>query len=139
MPFGGPMADRLAIRELIETYSDAVCRRDMVAWGATWTDDAVWGSRDGALSGREAIVARCAKVLDGLGYIQFRALPGAIEVQGDTAQARTYVHTTRTTASGELQIFEATYLDTLRRTPDGWRFSGRDIDQPTLHRLATLD
>jgi hypothetical protein len=28
MPFTGPAEDRLAIRELLEAYADAVCRHD---------------------------------------------------------------------------------------------------------------
>jgi hypothetical protein len=35
MPSTGPAEDRLAIRELLETYADAVCRRDADDWGAT--------------------------------------------------------------------------------------------------------
>ena len=34
MPFTGPAEDRLAIRELLETYADAVTRCDAEAWGA---------------------------------------------------------------------------------------------------------
>ena len=37
MPFTGPAEDRLAIRELIESYADAVIRTDAEAWGATWS------------------------------------------------------------------------------------------------------
>lgn len=34
MPFTGPFEDRLAIRELIESYGDAVTQRDVDAWAA---------------------------------------------------------------------------------------------------------
>ena len=36
------VADDLAIRDLVYRYSDAVCRRDQVAWSATWAEDGVW-------------------------------------------------------------------------------------------------
>jgi len=36
MAFTGPFEDRLEIRELLETYSDAVCKVDADAWAATW-------------------------------------------------------------------------------------------------------
>ena len=39
MAFTGPLEDRIAIRELLETYADAVCRVDAEAWGSTWAED----------------------------------------------------------------------------------------------------
>ncbi len=46
MPFTGPAEDRLAIRELLEAYADAVNRCDAVGWGATWAEDAEWSLPD---------------------------------------------------------------------------------------------
>lgn len=61
MPFTGPAEDRLAIRELLEAYADAVCRSDAEDWGATWADDAEWSLPDypeiGTTKGKAAIVA----------------------------------------------------------------------------------
>ena len=36
------VSDRLAIREVIELYSDAVTRRDWETTGALFAEDAVW-------------------------------------------------------------------------------------------------
>ena len=36
MAFEGPIEDRLAIRELIENYADAVFQRDEERWAANW-------------------------------------------------------------------------------------------------------
>ena len=38
----GPLEDRLAIRELVDSYNDAVMRFDGEAWAANWRDDATW-------------------------------------------------------------------------------------------------
>ena len=61
MPFTGPAEDRLALRELLETYADAVTRCDAQAWGDTWAEDAQWSLPDypeiGTTQGRAAIVA----------------------------------------------------------------------------------
>lgn len=43
MPFTGPAEDRLAIRELLETYADAVTRCHADDWAATWAEDAEIG------------------------------------------------------------------------------------------------
>jgi len=39
MAFTGPFEDRLAIRELVDSYGDAVARNDAQAWGANWAED----------------------------------------------------------------------------------------------------
>lgn len=41
MTFTGPFEDRLALRELLETYADAVTQRDADTWGAIWAEDAI--------------------------------------------------------------------------------------------------
>ena len=38
----GPIEDRLAIRELVDSYNDAVMRTDGEAWAENWRDDATW-------------------------------------------------------------------------------------------------
>ena len=61
MAFAGATEDRLAIRELLDTYSDAVCRVDAQAWGETWDEDGVWELPDypelAKVEGRAQIVA----------------------------------------------------------------------------------
>ena len=36
------MSDKEEIRNLVEKYADAVCRRDEADWASTWAEDAVW-------------------------------------------------------------------------------------------------
>ena len=94
MPFTGPFEDRLAIRELLETYADAVTRRDAQDWGATWAQDAEWSLPDypeiGTTKGREAIVAMWIEAMKAYPGIMFEAWPGSIEVDGDRAVMRSY-------------------------------------------------
>ena len=42
MPFSGPTEDRLAIRELMDIYADAVNQRDTALWASTWAEDSAW-------------------------------------------------------------------------------------------------
>lgn len=94
MPYSGPFEDRLAIRELLETYADAVTRRDADAWGATWAEDAQWSLPDypeiGTTEGRDAIVAMWIEAMKSFPGIMFEAWPGSIEVEGDRAVMRSY-------------------------------------------------
>jgi len=94
MVFTGPAEDRLAIRELLETYADAVTRCDAAAWGATWAEDAEWSLPDypeiGTTSGRAAIVAMWVEAMKHYPGIIFQAWPGSIEIDGDRATVVSY-------------------------------------------------
>jgi hypothetical protein len=94
MSFTGPFEDRLAIRELLETYADAVTRRDPEAWGAIWAEDGEWSLPDypeiGTTRGRPAIVAMWIEAMKAYPGIMFEAWPGAIVVDGESATMRSY-------------------------------------------------
>ena len=92
MSFTGPAEDRLALRELLETYADAVTRCDAQAWGATWAQDAEWSLPDypeiGTTTGRPAIVAMWVEAMKHYPGIMFEAWPGSIAVDGARAVMR---------------------------------------------------
>ena len=94
MSYSGSTEDRLAIRELLESYADAVCRVDADAWGATWDEDSVWELPDypdiGSIRGRENIVAAWKVAMSHYPGVIFIATPGSIEVDGATARVRSY-------------------------------------------------
>lgn len=94
MPFDGPIEDRLAIRELLDAYADAVIQHDADAWGATWAEDGVWNLPDypelGEVRGKDAIVAMWKGAMEQYPGIVFAALPGSIVIEGDRATVRSY-------------------------------------------------
>ena len=94
MPFSGDIEDRLAIRELIEAYADAVTQNDARVWGALWAADAEWSLPDipaiGTIRGRDAIVAMWSEAMKQFPGLMFMAWPGSIEVDGATAAVRSY-------------------------------------------------
>jgi uncharacterized protein (TIGR02246 family) len=94
MSFEGPIEDRLAIRELLETYADAVCRVDADAWGDTWAEDGVWELPDypqiGKIVGKGNIVTAWRAAMKQFPGIIFVAHPGSIRVSGDQAVVRSY-------------------------------------------------
>jgi SnoaL-like domain len=61
MPFTGPLEDRVAIRELMDTHAHGVMTKDAEIWGSIWADDASWSLPDypdlGAFEGKETIVS----------------------------------------------------------------------------------
>lgn len=128
MPFTGPAEDRLAIRELIEAYADAVCRCDADAWGETWAEDAQWSLPDypefGTPTGRAAIVAIWVEAMKLYPGIRFQAWPGSIEVEGDRAAMRSY--TAEVFDQGE-QTYrdQGTYEDVCVKRAGRWQFLSR--------------
>ena len=85
MLYEGPMEDRLAIRERIEAYADAVFRRDAEDWISNWAEDAVCSLPGVDVAGRENIKAAWRQAMGAFPLAAFFANPGAIRVSGDTA------------------------------------------------------
>ena len=124
MPFTGPIEDRVAIRELIDTYADATNLRDADLWGSLFAEDARWEMPDfpeyGDTAGRAAMVAKwTAAVADheGLVYI---ATPGAIEVDGDRATARLYTSEVYTGKDGTTVRRRGRYDEVLVKRDGRW-------------------
>lgn len=135
MTFTGPFEDRLAIRELLEAYADAVTRRDAEDWGATWTEDAEWSLPDypeiGTTKGRDAIVAMWKEAMKAYPGIMFEAWPGAIEIDGDKATIRSYT-TEVYDQEDETVRDRGLYEDTCVKIGGSWYFKSRSFRN--IHR-----
>jgi ketosteroid isomerase-like protein len=130
MPFTGPAEDRLAIRELLDCYADAVCRCDAGDWAATWTDDAQWSLPDypemGTTVGKPAIVAMWTEAMKGFPGIRFQAWPGSIEIDGNTAKVRSY--TAEVYDQGDMTMRDmGAYEDVCVKQDGVWRFASRSF------------
>ena len=124
MGFTGPIEDRLAIRELIDTYADATNLRDADSWGSLFAEDARWFLPDfpeyGDTVGRAAIVATwVAAVADHKGLV-YIATPGTIDVEGDRATARLYTFEVYTAKDGSTVRRHGRYDDALVKRHGRW-------------------
>ena len=126
MTYTGSIEDRIAIRELLETYNDAVFRRDQEAWTSTWAEDAEWVLLGNSITGRDNIVQAWLGAMGTFSYVGFFASPGSIVVSGDTAQTRVYVRETLIETSGNKRNLEGLYEDTCIRADGKWLFSRRN-------------
>lgn len=135
MPYTGPFEDRLAIRELLETYADAVTRRDADTWGATWAEDAEWSLPDypelGTTRGRLAIVAMWVEAMKAYPGILFEAWPGSIEVSGESATMRSYTSEVYD-RDGVTMRDRGVYEDTCVKMDGRWLFKSRSFRN--IHR-----
>lgn len=124
--FTGSVEDRLAIRERIETYNDAVFRRDPDDWAACWAEDARWSVGDHHAEGRAAIRDLWMTMMAGFDAAGMYVAHGAVAIDGDRADARSYMLEMLRQTDGTERLVSGRYDDRLRRDADGqWRFTGR--------------
>ena len=123
--FTGPIEDRLAIRERIEAYSDAVFRHDAEDWIACWAEDGVWRLPGMEVSGAANIKAAWQGAMANYPLAAFFATPGSIEVSGDRADVRVYTQEILRLASGGMRKIIGAYDDKMVKQGGVWRFASR--------------
>lgn len=127
MPAPNPDAsDRLALRELVEAYNDAVMRFDAEDWAANWADDATWTLPGiGEFQGREAIVAAWRQAMSELSFVGFFASAGPLQVDGDHGTGRWYQQEFLHYKNGSRRHITGRYDDAYARIDGVWRFASR--------------
>jgi ketosteroid isomerase-like protein len=141
MSFVGPIEDRLAIRELVDSYGDAVCRHDAAAWGANWTEDAVWNLNLPDLpkvEGRKAIVDLWVRAMDMYEWVLMSSKPGEIIVSNDRATGRFFTWEVTRLKTREEQRINGRYEDTYVKISGRWFFKTRTYKMLHLQSLGIV-
>lgn len=126
------LSDRLAIRDVIDRYSDAVTRRAWPEVGATFHEDAVWSA--GAPFNlehrtRAAIETRLSGGIAALEFLVQMAHSVVIEIEGDRATARSIIHELGRNAALRSGLFlVGVYNDALSRREGRWAFERRHFE-----------
>jgi len=123
--FTGPLEDRIAIRELTESYADTAFRSDREGWLGCWTDDCVWITPFGEVRGKAGLTEQWGQIGATFGVIGFFPLLAAVAIDGDRAVARSYVHEIAAQHDGGLYKVVGQYDDELVRHNGAWRFARR--------------
>lgn len=129
MAFSGPIEDRLAIRELMDIYSDAVNQRDTALWASTWAEDSSWklpvipGMEN--VVGKENIVNAWQAGMAMFPFIFMSISVGDIQVNGNTATVRAYTTEVGTTLDGTEISPRGQYDDQLVKIDGQWLFKER--------------
>ncbi len=123
--FTGPMEDRLAIRELHETYGDGVVRFDAETWGSVWADDADWDFMGMEIKGREAIVELWLGAMSNFDAVSFQCVPASIEVDGDRATSRCQTQEVLKGKDGSTRMLGGLYTDELQKRDGAWVYTKR--------------
>ena len=135
MPNIGPSEDRLAIRELIDAYGDAVCRRAADDWVATWAPDGVWLIRGREIRGHAALRSAWTQAMEAFRFVSFSGYPGAIEVHGDTVRARVQTTEWLSPVDGRPRRQHGSYADDLAKIEGHWRFARRSFSVNELQEV----
>ncbi len=125
MPFTGPLEDRIAIRELYDSYADGANRMDRAAWLAPWSDNAVWKTHYFEQHGIAAIGEKYDELMAPVTTTSFLTQICSIEINGDNANARAIAQERLRMEGGSYRL-TGRYEDTLRRIGGEWRFTFRE-------------
>jgi ketosteroid isomerase-like protein len=119
------MDDRLAIRELYDTYADGGSRCDREIWLSGYAKDARWKSPYFDLTGIEAIGATFDQIMQGVAHTKVFTQIGSIEIEGDTAKVRMRQDECLFYEDGRTYELLGFYDDTLVRRDGRWLFKDR--------------
>jgi len=142
MSYDGPIEDRLAIRELIESYADAVTQRDATGWASLWAEQSRWLMPDLStrLEGKQTIVSTWIRLMaEYHGPVEepwafsFVSVLGAMNVIGGRATVRSYSLETFADGAGKSTHLKGQYDDVVVRQDGRWLFAER------VWRLMPLD
>lgn len=133
--------DILAIRTLIDRYSDAANRCDPEDMAAVYAEDGEVVPLGGApIRGRKALAEVFAQTISQMEFINQVCSGIVIEQTESGATSRcTVTEFAKRREKDKLDIFLGTYEDVLVRTDEGWLFARRVLSRREQARLeATL-
>ena len=129
MSFSGDANDRLAIRELVDKYADAVCRRNADDWGSTWAEDSLWCVPEfpglERVEGRDAIVTAWSAAMDTFTLNYMHQSPGEIIVSGTGGTGRIHNFEVGVDLEGNRSQHIGTYEDRYIKIDGQWLFAER--------------
>ena len=133
------IADRLEIQDLLVAYSYAIDGRDWDALDDLFTADAYidYADTGGAAGDLAQTKHFLAEAMLAFSSFQHMVATSKVEIDGDTAQAKTICHNPLVMALGDDQVqvmFSGFwYVDDLVRTAGGWRIARRIQRRCYLH------
>lgn len=136
MPFTGPVEDRLAIRELMDTHAHGVLTKDPELWGSIWAEDAFWDLPEypdlGGFTGKKAIVEAWTESMKSYGLedmslpMIYFMQPGSIEIEGNSAKTVAYtIEIFDDPTNGKRTHTTGRYDDELEKREGKWLFTRR--------------
>jgi ketosteroid isomerase-like protein len=134
----GAVADRLAIRELIESYNAAVIEKDATKWIANWVEDGIWNLGGGNIEGKDRILESWLTIMAPYEHASVFSQPIFIKVAGDEGTAHWHTNERLKLYSGDEMLAVGRYKDRYVRINGVWKIKQRDYSVVfTSARAAT--
>lgn len=132
------LKDELAIRALIENYSDAVNRRDGATIASLWAEHGRWSVPEAEVladvRGRETIRSTWESLVASLPKAFFTCVPANIQVSRTSASARSHGTELVTDGEGTTRLGVGFYEDRFQKIGGRWLFAERVWT--TINRVA---
>ena len=121
------IADRVEIEALRGEFTDAAMQRDYDRLASLFTPGGALRMPNvpAELIGQEQIRAFGRRVPEVVDFLVQNTHPGSIQLAGDTAAGRAYMHEVGRGRDGRSGLNFAIYHDRYQRTSDGWKFTER--------------
>ena len=121
------IADRVEIEALRGEFTDAAMQRDYDRLASLFTPGGALRMPNvpAELIGQEQIRAFGRRVPEVVDFLVQNTHPGSIQLDGDTASGRAYMHEVGRARDGRSGLNYAIYHDRYQRTSDGWKFTER--------------
>jgi hypothetical protein len=123
----GPVEDRLAIRELLETFAVGAMHIDPDIWGSTWAEQGSWKlpSMSEPAVGKTDILAIFKEKMAYVDYMSMISFPADLVIDGDSAKGKAYCRELIYTKSGEQKVVVGFFDDEYVKQDGRWYFLSR--------------
>lgn len=124
------LAEKLAIRELVERACAAVILKDPDLWLTTWAPNGRWKlpSMDEAVVGKENLIANFIEKMDYVERMHMSAFPEEIIISGNNATAKFCCREEIYTKSGDTKNIIGRYHDEYVKLDESWMFLSRSYE-----------
>jgi hypothetical protein len=126
----GSVEDRLAIRELVETFAVGAMRVDAGIWGSTWAEDGSWKlpSMAEPVQGKSAILEAFEEKMSYVKYMSMISFPAALRIDGNTARGEAYCRELIYPKNGGRKVIVGCFHDEYVKHDGRWYFLSREYE-----------
>lgn len=122
------IADRLALQELANRYTDAILRVDRENLQSCWSESGVWHIMGQRFEGRNAIADFYQALTEGAVHVRHVAHSPILRLNNDSAEGRWQVTETVCGKDGAGSVILGVYDDTYTKRNGEWLFAERKLD-----------
>jgi hypothetical protein len=126
----GTLEDRIAIRELIETFAVGVMRHDLEIWMGVWAEEGSWNlpSLAAPVKGRAALREAFGTKTGYFGFMSMLMFPHGLVFDGDRASGRAHGQEVILPHDGGMKFLTGCFDDEYVKRDGRWWFLSRNFN-----------